>query len=137
MSILEILKQEVITCEDYPTLVSDHYVIDFYGKKDNEELGLTPITHVVLPKDIFQKMRTRASSCRRLNEVSAKIKLCRGYNYVELEYKDAVTCVQSKYCKYFAEKYQGCQFYTSAQLEYPIAIRHNNKLVGMVMPLLF
>ena len=141
MEILEVLEQ-IFTCAEYPTMVCDWFILDFYGKKMGDVLMSEGMQCETKPRKIFNELRIKASSCRRLNSVGNKIKTRTGhdgkvYKYNELKYKDMTTLVASKYIKYFIEKYPDCQFYTSAREVSPIVVRQNNKLVGITMPLIF
>jgi hypothetical protein len=136
MEILEVLS-EIVTCKEYPKIVADHYMCDFSGKKEDDVLMSEGMECMTRPKDLFIGLRVRASSCRRLNDIYHTIRKHYQYEYNELKYKETSTRLQSKYVEYFSEKYPNCQFYTSAKKVYPVAVRLNKKLVGIIMPLIW
>ena len=137
MEILGVL-EEIITCDKYPNMVSDGYMIDYQAAKHNNLSLAHKLTSRKVDAEIVRKLRTSESSCRRLNKISDI--QCRklGYDYKRLiYYADIITTVDSKYVFYFQDKYPDCQFYTSAQKEHCVAVRQGKELVGAIMPLLF
>jgi hypothetical protein len=135
MEILEVL-EEIITCKEYPTAVADGYMCDFYGKKKDDVLMSEGMKCKTLEKPIFTSLRNYASSCRRLNVLNRSMVRRRKFICNELVYKEVATYLQNKYFDYFAVKYPNCKFYTR-KMWYPIAVRKDNKLVGLIMPLNF
>lgn len=133
MGILEVLSEPVITCDGYPTFVSDWFMVDFNGKKAEEKIEMS----IHKDKNLFTTLRQKASSCRRLNIVSRDILERRGYTCRELIHKNISVSIQQKYYDYFIDKYGDCKFYTSARQITPIAVRKSGKLLGIIMPLIW
>jgi hypothetical protein len=135
MEILNVL-EEIITCREYPTAVADGYMCDFYGKKKDDVLMSEGMKCRTIEKKVFVSLRNSASSCRRLNALNRAMVRRRKYICNELVYKETITYLQTKYYDYFTAKYPNCEFYTRKKW-YPITVRQNNKLIGMIMPLMF
>jgi hypothetical protein len=133
MNILKVLDKPVITWNNYPTAISDYFMIDFSGKKADEQIELS----IQKDSNIIVELRKRVSACRRLNVVSADILNRRGYIYRELIHKNFYVSIQQKYYDYFIDKYGDCKFYTSARNTTPVAVRKNGKLLGVIMPLVW
>ena len=123
-------KSAKIGCESEPKWLADGYICDFNGRKPS-----TKITGYKT-KVAFTSLRKMASECRRLNKLG---KTGFSYNNLgchELKYNGVKTYIQSTFYSYFIRKYPQCQFYTSAKREHLVAIRVNNKLVGLLMPIM-
>ena len=129
--------REIITCKEYPTVLADGFICDFYGMKRGEKLKVRGLTCREREAKLFKALRVKSSSCRRLNRVYTTPDKRREYLCNELEWRKISTWIDNKYFLYFRDKYPQCQFYTSAKRLYPVAVREHNKLVGVIMPLMF
>ena len=120
--------KQIMGIEGYPQAVTDGYALDLYaidGRPRQKNFPTGPFANIV----------NEVESCNVvLSEPKYTVDDYNEY-FIVLNQKKESVGIQEKYYQYFTARYPGCVFIQDERL-LPIGVRHEGRLVGVVMPIM-